>query len=84
MVVSHSGRTFDGALVVLDRRDRFQFVPVRRVEHLKSGLVPVDNDGKVVPDVFVERRLEQHGAVVRADAERTRSDVRRRRIEWGP
>ncbi len=82
--VSLSVRTFDGALVVLDLRDRFEWTRILRVEHLERELVPVDGDGKVVPRFFVERRLEQHGAVVRADAEHTRIGVRHRRIEWGP
>lgn len=51
---------------------------------MQSKLVPVDGDGKVVPcAALVERRLKQHAAVVRADAEHTRGVVRQRRIEWG-
>lgn len=62
--ISLSVRTFDGARVVLDIRDGFKRLPVLRVVHLESKLVPVDDDGKVVPRIIDTRRLEQHAGVV--------------------
>ncbi len=84
MEVSLSVRTFDGARVVLDRRDSFQWVRVLRVVHLESELVPVDGDGKVVPRDFVERRLEQPNTVVRADAEYSSAGSDTAELDWVP
>ena len=84
MEISLSARTFGGARIVLNVRDSLKLARVLRVEHLKSELVRVDEDGKVVPRSLVEGRLEQHAAVVRADAEHVRVCFLQCRIEWGP
>jgi hypothetical protein len=84
MEISLSVRTFGCARVVLDARNSFKLAPVLRVEHLESETVPVDDDGKVVPNGLVEWRLEQHAAAVRVDAEHIRGGTRQCVIKWGP
>lgn len=64
MEISLSIRTFRCARVVLDARNSLKLAPILRVEHLESESIPVDGDGKVVPNGLVEWCLEQHAAIV--------------------
>jgi hypothetical protein len=69
MVVSLSLWATASARIIIGFRYCFERGCIQREVHLKSELVPVDDNGKVVPRLWLGLCVEKYGAIVRTDAE---------------